>query len=275
MSNGNGDYPSTPQRSDLHVAIIMDGSGRWAEARGRARVDGHRAGRAAVGRVVEAALERGVRVLTLFTFSSDNWGRPATEVSELMRTFEEFFRVDAPALATQGARITAIGRRDRLPLSLLAEIEKIEAQGPAPASHARPAACERHPAFSGAMESAEGTSAPSGGLHVRFAIDYSGREAILDAARQFQRLSNDSPAAFARLLAGVHPGAEPTPDIDLLIRTGGELRLSNCPLWEIAYAELYFTPCMWPDFGAAELDAALQEFRMRQRRFGRVPAAAA
>jgi undecaprenyl diphosphate synthase len=245
MTNGNGNHLLTPRYSGLHVAIIMDGSGRWAEARALPRAEGHRAGRVAVQRAVEAALEHGVGVLTLFTFSTDNWGRPETEISELMRTFEGFFRVDAPALAGQGIRVTAIGRRDRLPVSLRQAIEKIEA-----------------------------ASGRGGQLHVRLAMDYSGREAILGAARRFQQAGDDSAECFTRLLVGVEPGDIPAPDIDLLIRTGGEQRLSNCPLWEIAYAELYFTPCLWPDFGPAEFDAAVREFRTRHRRFGRIPVAA-
>ncbi|MGD1104595.1 MAG: polyprenyl diphosphate synthase [Terriglobia bacterium] len=243
MTNGNGDHLLNPQQSRLHVAIIMDGSGRWAEARGLPRVEGHRAGRAAVRRAVAAALERGIGVLTLFTFSTDNWGRPESEVAELMRTFEGFFSADAPALVAHGVRLTVIGRRDRLPVSLRDAIEKVEA-----------------------------ASAAGGQLHVRFAIDYSGREAILHAARRFQPTSDDPAESFARLLAEREPTGEPAPDIDLLIRTGGEQRLSNCPLWEIAYAELYFTPCLWPDFGPADLDAAVREFGTRHRRFGRLPA---
>jgi undecaprenyl diphosphate synthase len=184
-----------------------------------------------------------MRVLTLFTFSTDNWGRPEGEVSELMRTFEGFFRVDAPALAARGVRVTVIGRRDLLPVSLREAIEKIEA-----------------------------ASAAQAEMHVRLAIDYSGREAILRAARRLQQISDDSPEGFSRLLADTGGAGEPVPDIDLLIRTGGEQRLSNCPLWEIAYAELYFTPCLWPDFGPADLDAAVQEFGTRHRRFGRLPA---
>jgi len=241
MTNGKGNHPLTPEQTRLHVAIIMDGSGRWAEARGRPRAEGHRAGRAAVGRAVAAALERGIRVLTLFTFSTDNWGRPESEVSELMRTFEGFFRADAPAFAAQGVRVTVVGRRDRLPVSLRDAIEKIEA-----------------------------ASGAQAGMHVRLAIDYSGREAILHAARQFQQIGDDSAESFTRLLADAEPGGKPAPDIDLLIRTGGEQRLSNCPLWEIAYAELYFTSCLWPDFGPADLGAALQEFGTRHRRFGRI-----
>jgi undecaprenyl diphosphate synthase len=234
-----------PQRLDtensrLHVAIIMDGSGRWAEARGLPRADGHRAGRAAVRRVVAAALGRQVRTLTLFTFSTENWSRPEAEVAELMRIFEDFLRLDAVALAARGVRMTAVGRRDRLPASLREAIEKIQAE-----------------------------SASQTAMHVRLAIDYSGRETILRAARRFREIKNDSPEGFIRLLTELD--ATPAADIDLLIRTGGEQRLSNCPLWEIAYAELYFTACLWPDFGPAEFDAALQEFGRRHRRFGGIP----
>ncbi len=243
MNNGYGDHPITLERSRLHVAIIMDGSGRWAEARGLPRTAGHRAGRAAVGRAVEAALRQDIRVLTLLTFSTDNWGRPETEVAELMRIFEDFFRVDAPVLAARGVRVTVIGRRDRLPDSLREAIEEVETISEAGVQ-----------------------------LHVRLAIDYSGREAILHAARRFREASDDSAESFARLLAEADHADEPAPDVDLLIRTGGEHRLSNCPLWEIAYAELYFTPCMWPDFGPADLAAAVQEFGTRHRRFGRITA---
>ncbi len=243
MTRDPGDRSMAPRQSCRSVAIIMDGSGRWAMARGLPRAEGHRAGRAAVGRTVLAAHECGVRALTLFTFSTDNWGRPEDEVAEMMRTFETFFRVDVPPLVARGIRVTVMGRRDRLPGSLLQAIEGVEASSPARAQ-----------------------------LHVRFAIDYSGRDAILDAARRFQQIGDDRAESFARLFTETEQSSEPPPDVDLLIRTGGELRLSNCPLWEIAYAELYFTPCLWPDFGPAELDAALQDFYIRDRRFGRLPA---
>jgi undecaprenyl diphosphate synthase len=221
----------------------MDGSGRWAEARGQPRVEGHRAGRAALRRIVEAAPQCGIRVLTVFTFSTDNWGRPANEVAALMHIFEDFFWVDTPALAQEGIRVTVVGRRDRLPDSLRDAIEMVETQ-----------------------------SAVGERLLVRLAIDYSGRAAILEAAQQFRQAPNPLREDFPCFLAG-GPGADG--DVDLLIRTGGEQRLSNCPLWEIAYAELYFTPCMWPDFGPADLYAAVQEFRTRDRRFGRIPASVA
>ena len=230
-----------PLGTRLHVAIIMDGNGRWATARGLARSEGHRAGRAAVRETVEAAFQYGIGTLTLFTFSTENWGRPKSEVAELMHIFEEFFALDAAALSAEGLRISVVGRRDRLPLSLCAAIERAEMAG-----------------------------VRKEGMHVRLALDYSGREAIVRAARDFSQASDASAQGFARVLGETDP--EGVTDIDLLIRTGGELRLSNCPLWEIAYAELYFTPCLWPDFGAAELGAALDEFRMRNRRFGRLPA---
>ncbi len=229
-------------QSGPHVAIIMDGSGRWATARGLPRMVGHRAGRAAVRRTILAALEHDISILTLFAFSTENWGRPEREVAELMQTFEGFFRNDAPLLASEGARISVIGRRDRLPATLLE-----------------------------AIQSAEAMSASNPRLSVRLAIDYSGRDAILAAARQLDASGSWSSEAFANLLAAGDPTCKPVPDIDLLIRTGGELRLSNCPLWEIAYAELYFTPCLWPDFGAAELAIALGDFRGRERRFGCLP----
>lgn len=243
MINGNGQTAPAFRASGPHVAIIMDGSGRWAAARGWPRSAGHRAGREAVRRTVAAALDNGIGLLTLFAFSTDNWGRPEQEVAELMSTFENFFRVDASALARHGVRVTVMGRRDRLPASLLDAIETIERE-----------------------------SATARQLHVRLAIDYSGREAILRAARCFPASENESAENFSRLVADA-AAAEPAPDIDLLIRTGGECRLSNCPLWEIAYAELHFTSCLWPDFGPAELDAALQDFRTRDRRFGRIPIA--
>jgi len=242
MTPGDGNHPLIPHRLPQHVAIIMDGSGRWATARGLPRVEGHRAGRMAVRRTVAAAFDLGIRVLTLFTFSTENWGRPEVEVAALMQTFETFFRVDSPGIAARGARITVTGRRDRLPAQL------------------------RH-----AIEDSEATSHRGTQMHLRFAIDYSGRESILNAACCFQQRNGDAVGTFARLLAAGEPGVAQSPDVDLLIRTGGEQRLSNCPLWEIAYAELYFTPCLWPDFGAADLDAAVQEFASRHRRFGRIP----
>lgn len=226
----------------MHVAIIMDGSGRWATARGLTRSEGHLAGMVAVGRVVDAAAGLGIGVLTLFAFSQDNWRRPAGEVAGLMRIFQQFLASESQRLAARGVRISVLGRRDRLPPALLA-----------------------------AVDAAEAASVRGHTLYLRLAIDYSGRDAILRAAGRLNGAREASPEVFTRLLAEDEHAAEPVPDVDLLIRTGREQRLSDCPLWEIAYAELVFTECLWPDFGAAELEAILREFQSRERRFGRIP----
>jgi undecaprenyl diphosphate synthase len=233
-------------RPALHVAIIMDGNGRWAQARGLPRGAGHRAGAFAVRRTVEAAAKLGVRILTLYAFSSDNWQRPAEEVDTLMRLLDGYLRKELDQCRERGIRVSVIGRRDRLPEGLVQAIAEAEA-------------------------------ATAGGrtLHLRIALDYSARDAILGAALAVNGARRLSREDFARLLGrAVHSG-EPVPDVDLLIRTGGEQRLSDFLLWECAYAELHFTPCMWPDFDAADLEAALDDFRSRHRRFGRLPEAAA
>ncbi|HYL21189.1 MAG TPA: polyprenyl diphosphate synthase [Gemmatimonadales bacterium] len=208
------------QSSPLHIAIVMDGNGRWAGRRGLPRVAGHRAGVDAVRRTVEAAPELGVGALTLYAFSADNWKRPAGEVAALMRLFARYLRAEVPRLVEQGVRLKVVGRRDRLPGPLVA-----------------------------AIVAAEGATAGGTRLVLRLAVDYSSRWAIG---------------------AGVV-----LPDVDLLIRTGGEQRLSDFLLWESAYAELYFIETMWPDFGAADLSAALVAFRARDRRFGGLPEVAA
>ena len=210
----------------------MDGNGRWAAARGLPRVAGHRAGVSAVRRVIEAAPAAGVSTLTLFAFSSDNWRRPAPEVSALMQLLSSYLQSETRRCVEEGIRLEVIGRRDRLAPALLAGI-----------AHAERA-------------SAAGTA-----LRLRIAIDYSGRDAILAAARQSPELSRES-------LDGVLG-----PAVDVLIRTGGEQRLSDFLLWECAYAELVFSRRMWPDFDGDDLAAAVREFRGRQRRFGGVPAA--
>ncbi len=204
------------QSTSLHVAIVMDGNGRWATRRGLPRAAGHRAGAEAVRRAVEIAPGCGISALTLYAFSSDNWTRPAAEVSVLMRLFARYLRAETAELAEKGVKLTVIGRRDRLPRSLVDAITAAE-QG-----------------------TARGTK-----LELRIAVDYSARAAI-------QR-------------------GDLLPDVDLLIRTGGEQRLSDFLLWECAYAELWFTDRMWPDFGAAHLAAAVHEFHSRDRRFGGLP----
>ena len=231
-------YISTP--SGLHVGIIMDGNGRWATAQGLPRGAGHRAGADAVRRIVEAAPSAGIGTLTLFAFSSDNWRRPALEVAWLMRLFREYLRAETARCVVNGVRLEIIGRRDRLGPSLLR-----------------------------AMEAAEIATSGGAQLRLRVAIDYSGRDAILRAA-QCLRPGTASRESFGRLIAIVDHSA-PVPELDLLIRTGGERRLSDFLLWEASYAELHFTSLMWPEFGPVELRAAVEEFATRERRYGGVP----
>jgi undecaprenyl diphosphate synthase len=221
----------------LHVAIIMDGNGRWATRRGLPRSAGHRAGVLAARRVVEAAPKLGVSALTLFAFSSDNWRRPRDEVGALMSLLREYLRAELRRLVENGARLTVIGRRDRLPEDLrkaIAEAERASASG------------ER--------------------LDLRIALDYSSRDAIAEAAARWRGQHAPSRAEFTRLLAS--HGCEGATDVDLLIRSGGEKRLSDFLLWEAAYAELCFVDTLWPDFGADDLGAAIADFHRRERRFG-------
>jgi undecaprenyl diphosphate synthase len=242
--------PKTPLRvvpnSKLHVAILLDGNGRWAASRGLPRSEGHRAGVEAVRRVVRSAPGLGIGTLTLYAFSSNNWERPASEVLSLLGILESFFRNEAPACAAEGIRVRIIGRRDRIPKSLIEAIESIE-----------------RATDKGRL------------LNVRIAIDYSSREAILRAACWMLSSLEVSEREFARRLGQVTNADTPAPDVDLLIRTGGDHRLSDFMLWESAYAELLFTPRMWPEFEAADLTAAVEDFRGRERRFGRLPEAAA
>jgi undecaprenyl diphosphate synthase len=229
---------STVDRQDgLHVAIIMDGNGRWATRRGLPRSAGHRAGVLAARRVVEAAPDFGVATLTLFAFSSDNWRRPRAEVSALMSLLRQYLQAELARLIESGARLTVIGRRDRLPDGL-----------------------------SDAITAAEKASAGGERLDLRIALDYSSRDAIANAAARWLAEHAPSRDAFGRLLAREGAGS----DVDLVIRSGGEKRLSDFLLWESAYAELCFVDTLWPDFGAEDLRAALADFRSRERRFGAV-----
>lgn len=219
----------------IHAAIIMDGNGRWASTRGLPRVAGHRAGAESLRRAVEAAPDLGIRTLTVYAFSSDNWRRPQPEVAALMKMFHSYLRREQAKCVEKGVRVSVVGRRDRLPRLLLPVINECE------------------------QATARGKK-----LHLRLAVDYSSRDAIASAARSLKgKATRDS---LSKAL-----GAE---DVDLLIRTGGEQRLSDFLLWECAYAELLFTPVMWPDFTAADLATAVNEFRSRERRFGALPHAA-
>ncbi len=235
-------------QNGLHVAIIMDGNGRWATRRGLPRVAGHRAGVATVRDVIEHAPELGIRRLTLYAFSSDNWNRPGPEVQSIFWLMRAYLRLETDRLRQRGAKLQAIGRRDRIPAALLREIEK-----------------------------AEFATASCSLLQVRVAVDYSSRESITRAVSAVKVTVSgtvaESPEFFRRALTNVLTAE--SGNVDLLIRTGGEKRLSDFLLWESAYAELYFTERMWPDFGSIDLEAAVNEFSRRQRRFGGLPEATA
>jgi undecaprenyl diphosphate synthase len=220
-----------------HVAIIMDGNGRWATARGLPRTVGHRRGVDAVRRVVKTAPRLGICTLSLLAFSSDNWKRPPAEVAALMRLFGAFLVAERGRLAAAGVRLSLIGRRDRLPASVRESADRTEA-----------------------------ATVRGSRLHLRLAVDYSARDAIVRAAQASDgALSRESLGRRLAMASGhdVHAA-----EVDLLIRTGGEQRLSDFLLWESAYAELHFTSRLWPDFGAADLAAAVRDFRGRERRFG-------
>ena len=235
--NGAGG-PAIPR----HVAVIMDGNGRWAAARGLPRTAGHRRGADSVRRCMEAAGELGVRYLTLFGFSSENWGRPESEVSDLMGLLRRYLRSEIAEMHEKGVRLRVIGDRSRLDSDIVSLIEDSEHR-----------------------------TAQNDRFHMTVALSYSGRDELAHAARQIARDAAagrldpeqvDAQAVSARLLTA------DIPDPDLLIRTSGEQRLSNFLLWQLAYAELVFVDCLWPDFGHAELKAAIAEFQRRDRRYG-------
>ncbi len=224
-----------PQDRQLHVAVIPDGNGRWARERGLPRSAGHRAGARAVRTLVEAALGRGIATLTIFAFSADNWRRPEGEVDALMRLFEHFLDRESKGCREQGVRINVIGR-----------------------------------------EAAERSTRRGETLLLRIAVDYSARESLENAAVLLAKAgtSAEDPVetAFEAAVAEACHSLPGVPPVDLVIRTSGEKRLSDFLLWESAYAELFFTPVLWPDFRESDLDAALGDYLCRERRFGALPA---
>jgi undecaprenyl diphosphate synthase len=236
--------PQVAIDSGLHVAIISDGNGRWATSRGLPRSAGHRAGAESARHIIEAAPRLGIHTLTLFALSSANWNRPAAEVHAILRLLHEYLLVETSHCIEEGVRLSVIGRRDRIPATLRQAIADSEAA------------------------TVSGTR-----LHLRLAIDYSAREAIYHAACRFYKVTELSPESFSSVLAEVLRGG--STEVDLLIRTGGEQRLSDFLLWECAFAEFVFLPKRWPDFNVKDLEVALIEFQRRERTRGALPDAIA
>ncbi len=224
-----------PSRLPAHIAIIMDGNGRWARGRGLPRVAGHKAGVRSVRETVESCARLGLRALTLYAFSVENWKRPRAEVETLWRLLRIYLRAELPEMHRHDIRFTAIGRLDALPGFVRKELDSVIA-----------------------------STAANSGLQLNLAINYGGRAELVDAVKQLIRdgVEIDEAAISARLYtAGM-------PDPDLLIRTSGEMRVSNFLLWQIAYAELYITETLWPDFSRSELLRAILAYQQRDRRFG-------
>lgn len=224
----------------LHVAIICDGNGRWATSRGLPRTAGHRAGAEAARNVIRCAPHLGIHTLTLFALSSANWKRPNAEVAEILQVLQEYLRSETTHCLDEGIRLSIIGRRDRLPVALREAIANAEAL------------------------TAKGTT-----LHLRLAVDYSSRHSLFQAASKFYKATELSTESFGSVLAEVLRGG--STDVDLLIRTGGEQRLSDFLLWECAFAEFVFLEKRWPDFTPADLRDAISEFEQRERTRGALP----
>ncbi|MEA1942860.1 MAG: isoprenyl transferase [Pseudomonadota bacterium] len=243
------DDASASQPGPDHVAIIMDGNGRWAKSRGQPRAFGHRRGVETVRRAVEAAGDLGVRYLTLFSFSTENWSRPADEVGALFQLMKNYVEADLEQLAGRGVRIRIIGRRDNLGEDLRDIIERAEA---------RTEANDR--------------------FHLTIAFNYGGRDEIVRAARRIARDARDGTLDPDGLDEAGFTAALDTrdlPDVDLLIRTSGEERISNFMLWQLAYAELVFLDVLWPDFSPEQFSDAIETYKQRSRRYGGLDAGAA
>ena len=237
-----------PNRGGLprHVAIIMDGNGRWAMQRGLTRVQGHRRGKDSVREVVETAREIGIEVLTLYAFSTENWERPEREVGALMRLLRRYVRSELAKMMRNGIRLRAIGNLRRLPKDVLAD-----------------------------LRDAERATRANTGMTVQLAVSYGAREEIVLAARSLARKVRDGALAAEDIDEELFSASLMTsgvPDPDFLIRTSGEMRLSNFLLWQVAYSELYVTDVLWPDFRRKEFLAALDDYQRRERRFGKTTA---
>ncbi len=228
-----------PARLPAHIAIIMDGNGRWARRRGHLRVAGHKAGMRPVRVVIETCVQLGLKALTLYAFSTENWKRPRTEVEMLWRLLRAYLRIERPEMMRQGIRVNAIGRRDDLPPQVRAELE----------------------------DAIEATS-QNRGMQLNLAINYSGRAEIVDAVKAIVADARRGPLVIDEAAIAARLYTAGIPDPDLLIRTSGEMRVSNFLLWQIAYAELYVTETLWPDFNRTELLRAILDYQKRDRRFG-------
>ena len=233
-----------PDRLPRHVAVIMDGNGRWAAARGLPRIEGHKAGAASVHEIVEASARLGLGTLTLFAFSSENWKRPRQEVGRLWRLLREKLTKEDGLLVKNELRLRVIGRRRGIPSLVLREIERVER-----------------------------LTKDNRKMNLVVALNYGGRSEIVDAARRIMREGRIAPAKLDEKAFAAHLSTEGIPDPDLLVRTSGELRISNFLLWQIAYAEIFVTPVLWPDFRRKHLLEAVLEYQKRDRRFGDVRAA--
>ncbi|HEY5289024.1 MAG TPA: polyprenyl diphosphate synthase [Caulobacteraceae bacterium] len=244
MSPVNGVQERVDSSERLHVAIIMDGNGRWARQRGLPRTLGHRAGVAALRRTVEGAVDLGVGRLTVFGFSTENWSRPRHEVSELMSLLKAYFESDLARLEREGVNVRIVGRRTGLQPDILDIVERAEAR-----------------------------TATNNRFHLQVAFNYGGRADIVDAARKFAQAVLDGRANPQDLDEAAFEGRLSTAGVsapDLIVRTSGEQRISNFLLWECAYAELVFQDVYWPDYGPQHLKAAIAEYQSRERRYGRV-----
>jgi len=231
-----------PERLPAHIAVIMDGNGRWARRRGQLRVAGHKAGMRPVRTVIETCSQMGIQTLTLYAFSIENWKRPRTEIEMLWRLLRTYLRLELPEMMRQQIRMNAIGRLDALPAQVHEELLDVLAE-----------------------------TAANRGLHVNLAINYGGRAEIVDAVKalvEAARRGEVTAESIDEAAISAHLYTAGIPDPDLLIRTSGEMRVSNFLLWQIAYAELYVTETLWPDFTRADLLRAILDYQKRNRRFG-------
>lgn len=236
----------SPGPVPAHIAIIMDGNGRWAEARGLSRYEGHAEGAVSVRKIVTAARECGVKALTLYAFSLQNWARPDGEISRLMELLFEYLISEERTIMDNGVRLQGIGRLELLPEAVRARLREVERMS-------------------------EGNT----GMVLSLALSYGGREELVDACKAIAaevKAGRLEPAAIDEALIDAHTYTHALPPLDLMIRTSGELRLSNFLLWQVAYTELVVTEVLWPDFDEAALFSAIEEFRGRTRRFGKTDA---